>query len=64
MRISASQVRLHRLSEAAAVLIGVPLLLSAASSERLSDTQRRSLKAMAIATLVIDGYLLTRWSLR
>ena len=61
MRISSSQVRLHRISEAAAIFVGVPMLLSAASSATLTPTQRRGLKAMAIATLVVDGYLLTRW---
>lgn len=61
MKIPRSQVALHVVSEAAAVAIGVPLLLATAARREPTQAQRRGLRAMALGTLLVDGWLITRW---
>lgn len=51
---------LHVGAEALALVAGVPFLWWA--STRTSGAARNGLRALAVATAVVDGYLLMRWS--
>jgi hypothetical protein len=57
-QISAWQRRLHIVTETAAVLM-VPLLFAAADDAR--EPHKSRLKALAVGTMVVDGFLLYRW---
>jgi predicted nucleotidyltransferase len=61
MRISKSQRQLHVLSEGVALFVIAPFLLSVSKNEGLTEGQRRGLQATAVATILVDGYLLSRW---
>ena len=62
MKVPQSQVSVHVASEAVALLVAVPLLLATASTPRPTDIQRRGLRALAVGTLLVDGWLLTQWA--
>ena len=64
MRVPQSQVSVHVVSEAVALLVAVPLLLATAATPRPTDAQRRGLRALAFGTMLVDGWLLTQWSRR
>jgi hypothetical protein len=60
--ISQSQRDLHVWSEAAALVVVAPLLTYVAVTQRqLPPWQRWGLLGVAVGTLLIDGWLLTRW---
>jgi len=61
VQVSQSQASIHVASEAAALVIGVPLLLATASRSQPTEAQRRGLRVMALVTLIVDGWLLSRW---
>ena len=52
---------LHIISEAIAILIVVPWLIWIVWKKEISDLDRLFLIALAIGTLLIDGYLLVKW---
>jgi hypothetical protein len=56
--IPAWQRRLHIVTETAAVLM-VPLLFAAADDAH--EPHRTRLRALAIGTMAVDGFLLYRW---
>ena len=62
MKVPQSQVSVHVVSEAVAVFAAVPLLLATAANPRPTDIQRRGLRALAVGTLLVDGWLLTQWA--
>lgn len=56
--ISGKQARLHKDSEWLAVLVGAPLLLWVGTRERaLNQAERGGVLALAVGTIVVDGYL-------
>lgn len=60
--ISRSQRDLHVRAEGAALLLGAPFLLYVASRKRaLTSGEKAGLTAMALGTVVIDGYLLSKY---
>jgi hypothetical protein len=62
MEITKRQRNLHVTAEAIAVVAVAPLLLHVAAQERpLTKTERHAVTAVAIGTLLIDGYLLYRY---
>lgn len=61
--IGEGQHTVHVVSEAAAVFLGIPFLLWAATTSS-SPLARAGLRTMAAATLVIDGGLLLHWLTR
>lgn len=50
----------HITSEAAALAVGVPFLVWA-SYQTSNPSARDGLRAMALATVLVDGWLLWRW---
>lgn len=62
MRISKSQHKVHVVAESIALFVVAPFLLSVSKNEGLTESQRRGLQATAVATILVDGYLLTRWA--
>ena len=62
MMITAEQVRLHRASEVAAVFLAAPLLFYVAFVKSPPTWARVALALVATSTILIDGYLLTKWS--
>lgn len=61
MKVPQSQRQLHVASESIALLVIAPFLLGVAQTPTLTPAQRQGLRATAIATILVDGYLLTRW---
>lgn len=59
--IPAGQRRLHVASEAAALLVAAPFLGYVATRKELPGWVRLGSGVLAVATLVIDGYLLVQW---
>jgi hypothetical protein len=59
--IPSSQRRLHIASERAAIWIAVPALAWVALNPKVPQAARNIAGAVALATLLIDGYLLKRW---
>ena len=62
VKVPQSRVNVHVVSEAVALLVAVPLLLATAANPRPTDAQRRGLRALAVGTLLVDGWLLTQWA--
>lgn len=61
-RISPKQVRVHRTGEGLALLVGLPILAWVATRDRkLSTYEKVALGAIAAGTLILDGYLWTRY---
>jgi hypothetical protein len=56
--IPAWQRRLHIVTETAAILM-VPLLFAAASDA--NEPHKTRLRALAVGTMAVDGFLLYRW---
>jgi hypothetical protein len=60
--VSPAQLRIHKTTEAASVLVGVPLLLWVATRPRkLTRAERGAVMSFAVGALVVDGWLLSRW---
>ena len=62
VKVPQSRVNVHVVSEAVALLVAVPLLLATAANPRPTDAQRRGLRALAVGTLLVDGWLLAQWA--
>jgi hypothetical protein len=62
INIPESQVRLHRTAETLAIVAVAPFMLYLASRKSLPQWARTSAGVIALGTLLIDGYLLSRWS--
>ncbi len=59
--VSQRRRRVHVSTELAAVAIVAPMLWSIASAPRLTASDRTFLRVLAVATLFVDGWLLSRW---
>ena len=60
--VSPEQARLHRKTEAVALWVGAPFMLWLATRERrLSTGERTALAAFAVGTILVDGYLWSRF---
>jgi len=59
--VAERQRQLHIVSESAAVLVVAPFLLGVAQNPYITKGQRQGLQAVALLTLAIDGWLLSRW---
>ena len=62
--VSAERRRVHVGAEALALAVVVPLLWNIASAPRLTDSHRAFLRLLAMATLLVDGWLLWQWKRR
>lgn len=61
--IPGAQRNVHLVFEAAALLAVAPLLLWAATREReLTRVEKGALAAVAVSTIVVDGWLLYRYA--
>jgi predicted benzoate:H+ symporter BenE len=60
--IMPSQARLHRSTEAAAVLVVAPFLFYIATRKSLPNWARMVAAVFGVGTVLVDGYLLTKWS--
>ena len=61
VKIPESQVEVHKTSEAAALIFGVPFLLYVAATTH-NELTRVGALVFAGATLVVDGGLLLKWA--
>jgi len=52
---------LHISTELLAVTVAVPILLGVAAAPKLTKPHRTFLRALAVSTLLVDGWLLWRW---
>lgn len=59
--IPSGQARLHRATELLAVLAVAPLLAYVALAKSPPRWARAALLAAAAGTVLVDGYLLTKW---
>lgn len=60
--VSPRQLEVHQLTEAASVLVGVPLLLWVATRDRKLRTEEKlALAAFAAGAVVVDGWLWSRF---
>ena len=55
---------LHMVTELGALVLLAPFSWHVAKNPALPEWQRRGLQATAIATLLVDGYLLYQWCKR
>lgn len=60
-KISSDRRKFHIASEVLALLVTVPLTWKASNVVGVNPTLSLGLKAVAVGTLLIDGWLLTRW---
>jgi hypothetical protein len=61
LRIRRGQARLHVVAEAAAVLLVVPFMGFVATRKELPTWTRWTAAGIGVGTLVVDGFLLTRF---
>ena len=60
--VSPRQLEIHELTEAASVLIGVPLLLWVATRDRkLLQGEKLALAGFAAGAVIVDGWLWSRF---
>ncbi len=59
--VSQKRRRVHVSAELAAVAVVAPMLWTIAAAPRLTDSHRAFLRVLAVATVLLDGWLLSRW---
>ncbi len=59
--VDPARARMHMLSEGLAITVVAPYLLHLASKSR-DPTDRLMLTGIGLGTLLVDGYLLSRWT--
>ncbi len=59
--ITKTQERVHRSGELAAILGVAPFLAYLSTRQRLTPGNQMALAGIAVGTLLIDGWLLSRW---
>lgn len=61
--ISETQRKVHVVSEALALVVGVPMLLWIGTRKReLTSLEKAGLLTLALGTVVVDGALLAKWA--